>query len=441
MSPANGRGGSRPPEGPAGWYESEPRLPGRGPVRSAGRRPFGVTWWGRAWVDALEHRAQLDPNRLPRGRTYARSGAVDVLTIAPGEITADVQGSRRTPYAVRVRVRAWSDDEWELVLDAMAREIGHTAALLDGELPPAVADDARATGLDLLPGPGEVQPRCTCPDWADPCKHAAAVCYLVADELDADPFALLALRGRRRDEVLAALRSRRGMGTPPPAGDEQGSAPRDPGIPAREVWSREPLPLPVLPLPPSRPGLPTVLGVDAPLGTGLDTAALRLLAADAAARALDLALGAPAGGLELTQEEDMARWAAAALGAADGVAGIDLGTLAGRAGVRPRDLLRRALAWRHGGPGCLAVLDASWDAGPEALARGRALLGPGATGRRNRLTLGERQLRLGHDGRWYPFVKRGPAWDPDGPPIDDAGEDEAGSDGEMDEAGTDSSDR
>jgi hypothetical protein len=105
-----------------------------------------------------------------------------------------------------------------------------------------------------------------------------------------------------------------------------------------------------------------------------------------------------------------------------------------------KKLLRRALAWRAGGPGCLAVLDASWDAGPEALARGRALLGPGATGRRNRLTLGERQLRLGRDGRWYPFVKRGPTWDPDGPPIDD-GEDDPPSEADGEEMAGNGSDR
>lgn len=410
------------------------------PAAPAGRRGFGQTWWGRAWVDALEKRARLDPNRLPRGRSYARRGTVGDLTIAPGEVRAEVAGSRDRPYDVRVRVRTYNPEEWDAVLDALAGRLGHAAALLDGELPSEVAGELREADLDPLPGAGEVQPRCSCPDWADPCKHAAAVCYLVADELDADPFALLALRGRRRDEVLAALRSRRGMGLPTPAGDDQGRGQGDPGVPARVAWDRQPAPLPALPLPPSRPGLPTVLGVDAPAGSGIDTAALRLLAADAAARALDLARGASSGGLELTPDEDVARWAAAALDAADGAPGIDLGTLAGRAGVRPRELLRRALAWRAGGPGCLAVLDASWDAGPEALARGRALLGPGATGRRNRLTLGERQLRLGRDGRWYPFVKRGPTWDPDGPPIDD-GEDDPPSEADGEEMAGNGSDR
>jgi uncharacterized Zn finger protein len=182
--------------------------PAAGPRRR--RRGFGLTWWGEAWVTALEQRARLDPNRLPRGRSYARGGTVGELTIAPGEVRAAVQGRRVRPYLVRVRVRVLDAGEWDRVLDAIAAQIGHAAALLDGELLPEVADDVRSAGTDLLPGPGELQPRCSCPDWADPCKHAAAVCYLVAGALDADPFSLLLLlRGCRRDEVLAGLRARR----------------------------------------------------------------------------------------------------------------------------------------------------------------------------------------------------------------------------------------
>jgi uncharacterized Zn finger protein len=185
----------------------EDRRPAAGPRRR--RRGFGLTWWGEAWVTALEQRARLDPNRLPRGRSYARGGTVGELAIAPGEVRARVQGRRVRPYQVRVRVRVLEAEEWDRVLDAIAAQIGHAAALLDGELLPEVADDVRSAGTDLLPGPGELQPRCSCPDWDDPCKHAAAVCYLVAGALDADPFSLLLLRGRRRDEVLAALRARR----------------------------------------------------------------------------------------------------------------------------------------------------------------------------------------------------------------------------------------
>ena len=127
---------------------------------AAGREPaeFGRTWWGRAWLEALEQRARLDPDRLPRGRDYARSGAVGDLTLAPGEARARVQGRKTEPYQVRIRVRRFTDDEWDRVLEAISARLGHAAALLDGELPPEIADDAAAVGLDLLPGGGELGP-------------------------------------------------------------------------------------------------------------------------------------------------------------------------------------------------------------------------------------------------------------------------------------------
>ena len=201
-------------------------VPGPG---SAGQQEFGRTWWGRAWLEALEQRARLDPDRLPRGREYARSGAVGELTLAPGEARARVRGRKTEPYQVRIRVRRFADDEWDRVLEAIAAQLGHAAALLDGELPPEIADDAAGAGLDLLPGGGEVGPRCDCPDDADPCKHSAAACYLIAGALDADPFALFLLRGRTRDQVLAGIRARRrgpvkAAGTAAEAGSPPGPA-------------------------------------------------------------------------------------------------------------------------------------------------------------------------------------------------------------------------
>ena len=198
-----------------------------GPASAGQEEEFGQTWWGRAWLEALEQRARLDPDRLPRGRQYARSGAVGELTLAPGEARARVRGRKTEPYQVRIRVRQFADDEWDRVLEAIAACLGHAAALLDGELPPEIADDAAGTGLDLLPGGGEVGPRCDCPDDADPCKHSAAACYLIADALDADPFALFLLRGRTRDQVLAGIRARRRgpVGRRPGPAAEAGSAP------------------------------------------------------------------------------------------------------------------------------------------------------------------------------------------------------------------------
>jgi uncharacterized Zn finger protein len=365
-------------------------------------------------VTALEERARLDPNRLPRGRSYARGGTVGELTIAPGEVRAAVQGRRVRPYQVRVRVRVLEAGEWDRVLDAIAAQIGHAAALLDGELLPEVADDVRSAGTDLLPGPGELQPRCSCPDWADPCKHAAAVCYLVAGALDADPFSLLLLRGRRRDEVLAALRARR---RPAAEADPDRSRPAtDPGVDAREAYRRSPAPLPAPPLPPPRPGQPAVLPVDPPAGAGLRSEDLVALAADAAARAFQLATGSGDGGLSLDLEADLARRAAGLLGTGRGLA-----ALAASAGMPSRELLAWAVTWQQAGRGGLDALRTTWQPPATDLAEGRAALdrlaGQGAVRAwRNRLTCGRLQLRLGGDGLWYRFARSGGEWVLDGPP-------------------------
>ncbi len=423
---------SKPPRG--WWPKSSPRRPGYGPKREGGRR-FGTTWWGAAWVDALEHRASLDPNRLPRGRTYARSQAVSDVEVRAGEVIASVLGRRATPYRVRVRVRPFEPKEWDRVLDALSSEIGHAAALLDGEIPPEVAEDARRAGLDLLPGAGELQPRCSCPDWADPCKHSAAVCYLVADELDADPFAVFLLRGRTREEILSALRSRRAAASGRSgalAALEEG-AEADRGMPASQAWARTPGPIPRAPLPPRTPGPPTVLAVDPPADSGVWSEQLTALAADAAARAWALATGAGGSGLDLSIDEDIARRAADSLSgpglAQDPARSTGTWTaprsapqmpdriarIARGAGLPPREVLRRAMAWRDGGPSGLDVLLRPWSPPPAALATGRAFLGEAASAWRNRLTLGDLQLRLGRDGRWYRFRRlRDASWDPDG---------------------------
>ena len=390
----------------------EDRRSAAGPRR---RRGFGVTWWGEAWVTALEQRARLDPNRLPRGRSYARGGTVGELAIGPGEVRAAVQGRRVRPYQVRVRVRVLDAAEWDRVLDAIAAQIGHAAALLDGELLPEVADDVRGAGTDLLPGPGELQPRCSCPDWADPCKHAAAVCYLVAGALDADPFSLLLLRGRRREEVLAALRARRRSAgaTAPPAGPSPPAA--DPGVDAREAYRRALAPLPAPPLPPQRPGQPAVLPVDPSPGAGLRPEGLAALAADAAARGFQLATGSGDGGLSLDLEADLARRAAGLLGTGRGLA-----ELAAAAGMPLRELLGWAVTWQRAGRGGLDALRTTWQPAATDLVEGRAALdrlaGQDAVRAwRNRLTCGGLQLRLGGDGQWYRFVRSGSAWTLDGP--------------------------
>jgi uncharacterized Zn finger protein len=394
-----------------------------------GEPEFGRTWWGRAWLEALEQRARLDPDRLPRGRDYARSGTVGELTLAPGEARARVQGRKTQPYEVRIRVRRFTDDEWDRVLAAISARLGHAAALLDGELPPEIARDAAAAGLDLLPGGGELGPRCSCPDDADPCKHSAAACYLITDALDTDPFTLFLLRGRTRDQVLAGIRARR-RGTVPARAAGPGTEAddhADAGVDARTAFGapESALPIPSVPLPPRRPGTPAALPVDPPPWRSGLREDLVELAADAASRAWEMAVGLSAdAGLSLDADADLARRAARALGTSA------FGALVARSGMGERDLARHALAWRQGGLTGLDSLHAEWDPvtdDPDAArlltaARSALRAKTGAAQadiQRNRVTAGRLQLRLGRDLRWYPYARSDDGWEPSGTPEAD----------------------
>lgn len=378
------------------------------------RRNFGSTWWGRAWVEALEGRAQIDPNRLPRGRTYARKGQVSALDVRAGQIKASVRGSLPVPYRVTIGTHRFSARDWETLLDTIGGQLGYTAALLDGELPPDLAEHARAAGVDLLPGPGDLWPRCSCPDSADPCKHAAAVCYLVADEVDADPFVLFLLRGKGRDELLAELRARRAGQPGAEAAIEEGIAPKD-------AFARTPDALPALPPVPEAPARPVALlslFSDSPPGSALHTGVLADLAANAATAAWQALTDGPDEVFGLSFEEDLARRAAVL---------PDVTTLASRAGIPAKELTRWAIAWREAGRGGLNVLREVWQPPRGRTADARAELDeadlPGETAVwRNRVTRGDVQLRLGRDGRWYRFVRTGLGWVPSGPgsahPVD-----------------------
>src|SRR5260221_2255693 len=120
---------------------------------AARRAEPGQTWWGRAWVEALEQRARLDPNRLPRGRDYARGGSVGQLVLAPGEVRAQVQGRKTVPYEVRIRVRRVADDEWGRGLEASSGPLGPAAAVLGGGLPPGGPARGAAGGPALPAAP------------------------------------------------------------------------------------------------------------------------------------------------------------------------------------------------------------------------------------------------------------------------------------------------
>ncbi|MFJ4534716.1 SWIM zinc finger family protein [Streptomyces tibetensis] len=362
---------------------------------------FAESWWGNAWVEALEQGA-LDVKRLERGRGYAGQGHVDAITVTPGLVLGYVQGSRPRPYRVQVHLRTLDDTDWDRFLDAAADRPGHIAALLDKEMPQSLAE----CGVSLLPGPGDLEPRCSCPDRGHPCKHAAALCYQTARLLDADPFVLLLLRGRGERELLDAL-SRLSATRAARAAQDKGPTPL-PGVRAAEVLvprARPPLPAPLPPLahPEQPPAYPAAPG-------GPDPFALDQLATDAAARAHAL-LGTgrdPVG--QLTFWQDAVRLAAARPGA-----GLTAGTralyasLASAAGRTTSELARAVAAWRQGGLEGLAVLEEPWDPPAGRFDRARPLLLaadlPAFRPWRNHLThpQGHVQLRLGRDGLWYAY--------------------------------------
>lgn len=180
-----------------------------GPVRAASRRgPIGTEWWGEQWVAAMERLGVT--GRLERGKRYARNGSVLELELSHGMTFGHVQGSYGFAYRTAVYLQTFSDEEWRRALDALAGQAIYAAKLLAGEMPGDIETAFQDVGLSLFPRSlKDVAFECSCPDWGDPCKHAAALYYLIAEQLDADPFILLHLRGRAREQILADLRSRR----------------------------------------------------------------------------------------------------------------------------------------------------------------------------------------------------------------------------------------
>ncbi|MEU5940413.1 SWIM zinc finger family protein [Micromonospora sp. NPDC047548] len=189
------------------------------------RGAIGVSWWSRRFLEVLESFAL--GTRLTRGRSYARKGQVLRLDVTPGRVEATVQGSRAEPYRVRIELAVFPAALWERVERDLAAQAFFSARLLAGDLPAELEELFAAAGAPLFPsGVAELTQRCSCPDFAVPCKHLAATFYLLAEAFDADPFQLLHWRGRSRAELLDRLRTLR-AGATDPAGPPQ---PSDPDI-------------------------------------------------------------------------------------------------------------------------------------------------------------------------------------------------------------------
>lgn len=199
------------------------------------KRRIATSWWGKAWDKALKDTA-LDSGMLKLGRRYAHAGVVGPITVSPGRLHAQVHDDD-TVHSTTVSVPVLTEVQWGRFLDRVAENSAHIAALLDNDMPRDLVLAAEESGVDLLPGIGDLEPDCDCDGWELPCRHAAALAFQVGWLLDADPFVLLLLKGKPEQELLDALRERVAgpVGTRTPvvvSHEEAGQLPDRPPLPA-----------------------------------------------------------------------------------------------------------------------------------------------------------------------------------------------------------------
>lgn len=204
------------------------------------RGGFAKNWWAERWIKALER--LVDKGRLSRGRSYARKGQVLEIKETKDGVAAKVQGSRPTPYKITINLKHLSGAEWAKVIDALAARAIFTAQLLAGEMPQEIEEAFAAAGVSLFPGKrDELVTSCSCPDYANPCKHVAATHYILGEQFDEDPFLLFRLRGRSQEQIMTALRARRAADAPMLAEEREAYVVDEPAKPLEEsldtFWS------------------------------------------------------------------------------------------------------------------------------------------------------------------------------------------------------------
>ncbi|HPD16799.1 MAG TPA: SWIM zinc finger family protein [Planctomycetota bacterium] len=249
-----------------GYYRhfapSRPRE-AKGGIKAQTRRGgFGQSWWARRWIAVLE---SFDIGaRLGRGRSYARSGQVTHLEVGEGTVTAKVQGSRPEPYDVVIKVAALTKADWEKLAESLGKQAIFAAKLLAGEMPENIEGAFSAAGLSLFPGKSkDLVTDCSCPDWSNPCKHVAAVYYLLGEEFDRDPFLIFKLRGMTREKLVALLGAKAASQPKPEAASEPVSPPEPlPAEPGAFWGADDPktIPLGEVRIPPIAAALPRRLG-------------------------------------------------------------------------------------------------------------------------------------------------------------------------------------
>ncbi|KAF5419143.1 MAG: hypothetical protein C5S45_07110 [Candidatus Methanocomedens sp.] len=214
-----------------GGYAPSKPIEVEGGIKAKSKRgSIGDTWWSKRWVGVLESFGWS--NRLDRGRRYARKGQVLDFELSTGKVEATVQGSVRKPYFVTIEIKPITKGAWDHVIEEMSHKAIFAAKLLAGEMPDDIGDAFEAADVSLFPEKSkDIKTHCSCPDSANPCKHIAALYYILAEDFDRDPFMIFELRGRTKDDITAALRKQRTV-------DDE-SPPEPEALPAGEYAEEE----------------------------------------------------------------------------------------------------------------------------------------------------------------------------------------------------------
>ena len=214
-----------------GHYEPARPKPVKDGIKAKSQRgDIGETWWSKRWIGVLESFGM--GARLGRGRSYARMGQVVSIDVQKGIVSAKVQGTRPKPYLVEIELKPLSEKDWDKVTDAMASQAVFAAKLLSGEMPQNIEEAFSEAKVSLFPtSVKDLITDCSCPDWANPCKHIAAVYYLLAERFDEDPFLIFKLRGRSKEEIIGILREKRAQTLP----EADASTPIEADFPQRDV--------------------------------------------------------------------------------------------------------------------------------------------------------------------------------------------------------------